>query len=197
MTEEIHDMLIEKYEETGSVYSAFHDFYSKNYLSSMVIQFIENQEANNELIGDENKKLEIKYLVIPKVANAIFLTLYSDFEYFLINLCKAYKETLNLRLKFSDLKGDGIIGALNYLDRVVGIEVKNNNYYQELPHWNKIRNVLIHNSGIIEKESVDSIDRLNIKSAHSLGNELITLSLKDVERFILITENIQKYLIKR
>lgn len=198
MTKTIPEMIIEKYGKYGAIYNSFEDYYHRNYLSFIVIRFIEKLESYNEqYIKDEIRKKENEYLVIPKIANAIFLTLYSDFEYFLLNLCKAYKDSLNLRLKFSDLKGDGIIGMMDYLDRVVGIEVKNNKYYQELPHWNKIRNILVHNSGIIEENALPSIEYLNIKTVDSLGNKIVTLSLEDINRFTSITDNIQNYLVKQ
>lgn len=187
----------EKYGENSPIYRAFEQIYVSHFLTSFVIRYIDKLEENNTKITDLNEKLGNESLVFPKMANALFLTVYSDFEYFLIELCKAYQTSTILRIKLNDLKGEGVIGALDYLDRVVGIDVKNNKYYQELPHWNKIRNYIVHNSAIIDDKCIKSVDYLNIKKASSLDNELICMNFNDVKRFIHITEGIQDYLLKR
>ena len=56
---------------------------------------------------------------------------------------------------------------------------------------------MVHNSGIIEEKAITNIEALNIQAAHSLDNEVIALSLIDIERFILTAEGILLYLIKR
>lgn len=185
------------YEKGSRVYDVFEDNYSRAYLMDQAMSVINGfEEINNENLDTYDSALK-RSLVFPKVANAMFLTIYSDFEYFLIELCKAYEDVLELRVKFNDLKGDGVIGAFDYLDKVVGIDnVKNNECYQDIPHWNRIRNLLIHNSAIIETKWEDSVNRLGLKRAESLGNELISLTFQDCDRFINLVESVQKYLLK-
>lgn len=185
------------YEEGDVVYTVFEDRYSRAHIMDLVMVGIRDfEELNNENVDNHDSAFK-RSLVFPKVANAMFLTIYSDFEYFLIELCKAYRTTLELKVKFDELKGDGVIGAFDYLDKVVGIDdVKDNEYYQDLPHWNKVRNLLIHNSAIIEAKWEDSIGRLNLNRVGSLGNELISLTIQDCDRFINLTDQVQKYLLK-
>lgn len=185
------------YEEGSLVYDVFEDSYSRAYVMGQVMAGINDfEELNNESVDNHDSAFK-RSLVFPKVANAMFLTIYSDFEYFLIELCKAYQATLESKVKFDDLRGDGVIGAFDYLDKVVGIDnVKNNEYYQDIPHWNRVRNLLIHNSAIIETKWEDSISRLNLNRASSLGNELISLTIQDCDRFIHLTDRVQKYLLK-
>lgn len=183
------------YNEGNDIYEVFYDYYSRNYLKNYVISYIDYEIDRNEENDEHTKNLQA-HIVFPMIVNAMFLTMYSDFEYFLLELSKRYKKELDLKLSPSDLKGEGIINAFNYLDKVVNIkDVKVNRYYQDLPHWNRIRNYLIHNSAIIDGKCIDSVQRLNIKTAKSLGNDIIMMDIGDCKRFIDTIENLQKYLI--
>ncbi|PFE06667.1 hypothetical protein [Bacillus cereus] len=190
--------LIEKgYGKGSPVYNAFEEFDIRMYLSESVMRYTEQMIKENENLRDDIEALENKSLVFPKMANALFLTLYGDFEFFINSLCKAYKESNGHTLKVDELKGDGIKRAFHYLDRVVEIEnVKNNTYHEELQHWNVIRNYLIHNSAIIDEKCTKSMEKLGIGTALSLGNEIIQMKFEDCERFINTINKILEYLLK-
>ncbi len=190
--------LIEKgYAKGSPVYNAFEEFDIRMYLSESVMRYTEQIIKDNDNLKGEIEALENKALVFPKMANALFLTLYGDFEFFINSLCKAYKESKGYKLKIDDLTGDGIKRAFHYLDRVVEIEnVKNNIYHEELKHWNVIRNFLIHNSAIINDKCKKSMEKLEIGTALSLGNEIIQMEFEDCERFINTINKIKEYLLK-
>lgn len=184
------------YREGDLVYEVFLDYYYRDYLNSFVMSYIKELESRNNLIEDINKQAENQSLIFPRVANSLFLSIYGEFEYFLISVCNVYKKALNLRIAFNDLKGEGVIGALDYLDRVVGIHTaKNNKYYEKITHWNKIRNYLVHNAGIIDEKCLISVSKLNLKYISSFDNNVIALNFNNCKEFINITQNIQNDLL--
>lgn len=186
-----------QYNKESEIYKVIENYYFTMDLNEYVIRYMSHEVENSLKNEDRYTALLEENLVFPRLSNAVFLMLYADFEYFLMSLCKSYKKTLNLRLKVSDLKGDGVIGAINYLDRVVNIEkAKNNEYYENLSHWNVIRNYLIHNSTIINEKCKKSVQKLEIKTAESFDEEIIVMNINNCKQFVNLTESIQKYLIK-
>ncbi|GLY12233.1 hypothetical protein [Pseudobacillus badius] len=179
-----------KYERENIIFELYEDAHGREFLTSHLLSFAEQIINKNDSNPNDHERQLNDVLVFPKLSNAIFLTIYSEFEHFLISLCKAYKSELNLKIPFNDLRGEGIQGAYKYLDLVVGIEdIRQNSIYNELIHWNKVRNCLVHNSAIIDEKTKESIDILNISTASSLEEYVICLELADCNRFL---ELIQK-----
>lgn len=86
----------------------------------------------------------------PWMYQSAFLSLYSVVEAALDRHCDICKERFNLKLKKEDLKDKGIVRAVNYLENVVEIEeIRSDNRWSKILNLNKLRNDLIHRSGII------------------------------------------------
>ncbi|MGR5910275.1 hypothetical protein ACT7C4_15575 [Bacillus pacificus] len=70
------------YAKGSPVYNAFEEFDIRMYLSESVMRYTEQIIKDNDNLKGEIEALENKALVFPKMANALFLTLYGDFEFF-------------------------------------------------------------------------------------------------------------------
>jgi len=76
------------------------------------------------------------------------LTLWSFFEYELHKLCLLYQREDALKLSVVDLSGKGIDKAVNYLEKIVGLEgLRQTNHWQQLKDLQEIRNAVAHNDG--------------------------------------------------
>lgn len=83
--------------------------------------------------------------------NSIFVSMFSHFEFRLFRLCKIIeKESISL-IKIEHLSGSGITKFYNYLSLVANIKSanKNTNDFNEIQKFQKIRNLITHNGGII------------------------------------------------
>lgn len=76
------------------------------------------------------------------------LTIWGYFEHELDKLCQLYQSEKTYNLALADLKGKGIDRAVNYLQKVAGL-----NTHRESEEWNhlkniqKIRNIIVHQDG--------------------------------------------------
>ncbi|MBZ9537033.1 hypothetical protein KGR20_23015 [Cytobacillus oceanisediminis] len=102
-------------------------------------------------------------IIVPSVANSFFLSVYGDYEYFLVEICKAFKKKKELKLTVGDLHGKGIERSANYFAKVVGLDdIKNTKEWSNLSNWNVIRNKMIHNYGILDDKGIEAANQLDI-----------------------------------
>jgi hypothetical protein len=127
--------------------------------------------------------LIIEPIILPSVSSALFIGMYGDLEFYLNSICNAHKNDKNFEIGLKDIAGNGIERAVTYLNKVVGIRnIKNSPEWNELRHWNRVRNILVHNNGVIRnKEDESSIKYLglNINPKHNK----VYLSINDCAKF--------------
>jgi hypothetical protein len=127
--------------------------------------------------------LIIEPIILPSVSSALFIGMYGDLEFYLNLICAAHKNDLKLDIALKDIAGSGIERAATYLSKVVGIgTVKNSSEWNELKHWNRVRNILVHNNGIIRNQDDErsiAFLGLNINPKHNK----VYLSITDCEKF--------------
>jgi hypothetical protein len=87
---------------------------------------------------------------------SLFAHCYHLLEHRLNHICKFLYKHNKYKLSLDDLKGKGIFRARNYLEKVVGICLPDNsNEWEEIVIYSKIRNIIVHNDGRIDKSNPD------------------------------------------
>lgn len=139
-----------------------------NQISSDVYSAFENGEEDFIQQIVEIDTSIVQENVNPLLSEAYFLAAYNCLEYSLNFLCSAWQKQESTKLKFKDISGQGIPRAILYLEKVVGLnKIKNSEEWQQLTHWNTVRNCLVHNSGILRNDKdKQSVNYLGIKTKH-------------------------------
>lgn len=122
----------------------------------------ESNFIRNELIeGIKHQyNYEIKENFQQVVWSSLFITTYSFFETALSNMCKYYAEKVNCSIKLNDINGKGFVRSKTYFKKVMKINFPDNKpTWSHIVRYNKIRNILAHNGGYIEKP--EDISMLN------------------------------------
>jgi hypothetical protein len=111
---------------------------------------------------------EAEYLLVYRnlAFESFIIWLCGYLEKELNNLCDRLKKRHNLNLKLSDITGKGIKRARIYMEKVCGLVLPEEDIWKELIYLTEIRNVIVHNDGIImssriEKDIKRFIDQQN------------------------------------
>jgi hypothetical protein len=112
-------------------------------LGNKLIESFTKEDINNQFLQFGN-------ILEERLSKSIVMSLYGFMEYSLFRLCKKFEEILEIELKIKDVYGRGMQQLLRYLE-CIGIKNVRRNKYKNLVAWNKVRNYLTHNDGIIEK----------------------------------------------
>lgn len=171
-----------------------HEFYSKP---------IDGITEHLKYIISEMHKLQNKQIndILPQIIwSSIFVFNYGEFENSLNRLSKIFAEKLPLHINESDLKDRGIIRSKKYLSKVVGLDLNvEDELWQRLLKYLKIRNILLHNAGTIDKKNdknlynyINSIDSINLidSSKMEFNNLFINETLNDYVSFLEYLLNI-------
>lgn len=76
------------------------------------------------------------------------ITVYSSFEYQLIELCTLFQREKGLTIEVTDLKDRGILQAANYLEKVARLDTnRGSRQWQTINHIRIVRNVFVHRDG--------------------------------------------------
>ncbi|MEK3905025.1 hypothetical protein [Paenibacillus sp. FSL R7-0179] len=172
-----YDLSSQMYKIYLDIMGTFSNYeFAYQYISGSAKKDIEEaQEPGMHLI--------IEPLILPAVSNALFIGMYGDVEAYLNKICNAHKTSKNLNISLKDISGQGIERAVTYLNKVVGIEgIKSSTEWSELKKWNLIRNILVHNNGVIRDNNdvtiINSL-RLGIDSEENR----VSLVIDDCDRF--------------
>lgn len=116
-------------------------------------------------------------------AASLFVTNYSFLEYQLLLICKSLHSIKNFPIKLSDLKGEGIFLAGNYLKKVVGLSdfPDQTAHWNEICQYNRIRNFVVHNNSQLNDSDGANAIKLYIKNKSSItldANDRFQISLK-------------------
>lgn len=93
--------------------------------------------------------------------NSIYISIFSHFEFRLFRLCKLLEEKSVSPMKINHLTGSGITKFYNYLNLVANIESadKSSNFFSEIQKFQKTRNLITHNGGIILTDKNNKITK--------------------------------------
>lgn len=83
--------------------------------------------------------------------NSIFVSMFSHLEYKLFLYCKAIEKDSAFKIKLENLSGSTLIKYFNYLNLVANVKSasKDTISYQNLILFQKVRNTLVHNGGVM------------------------------------------------
>ncbi len=159
---------------------------NKNEFLEDLYNYYPKQENESDFIKNELMKgikyqynYEIKENLQQVLWSSLFITTYSFFETSLSYMCKYYAENANCSIKLNDIYGKGFLRSRTYFKKVMNI-----NFPDDKPSWshivkyNRIRNILAHNDGYIEKPEDVRMLEAYVKNEKTLtiNNNFITLS---------------------
>jgi hypothetical protein len=139
--------------------------------------------------------------------NSIFISSFSLFEVQLYKITNIVEYELNLNIKVKDINGKGIYQYRKYLDLVASIQIaKKNKPWLEIDKYQKVRNKLVHNGGLIitDPSKTDQLEKdeiykfLKSKNVHVLGSlgRIRIKNLKLINDFTALTIKISDDLIE-
>jgi hypothetical protein len=144
----------------------------------------------NEYLSDGYYAIE--QICIGLHGASILVLLYSFLENAMNRLCKSLAKKNSYPLALSDLKGEGIARARNYLEKLAGADFKSlNGEWSKLQFLNKIRNCIVHREGDVSISKDASIAKtINTTPGFSLRNErLITVERDYIDASITTIES--------
>lgn len=151
------------------------------------IEYMEDSDYDDEFHIALYEDFEKRFMTIKVdhhniMKNSVFLQMYFTFEDTLFQYCKVLQAVSENKIKLKDLNGQGIEKYKNYLSKVFNLElVFSSNDWSLITCFNQIRNVLVHNGGIISEQNSE---RFN-KSINRSGQQIY--SSKDDQ--IIINDN--------
>lgn len=181
------------YDLSSPMYQTYLDFMATFGNYELACTYIAGSAKQDiEAAKEPGMHLIIEPLIIPAVSNALFIGMYGDAEAYLNKICNVHKELKNLNINLKEIAGQGIERAGTYLNKVVGIEgIKSSTEWSELKKWNIVRNILVHNNGVIrDNNDLTAIKSLELK-IDSDENKVV-LILKDCDRLNLLLYNFFK-----
>ena len=125
----------------------------------------------------------------PWMFQSTFLSLYSVVEASLDRHCDICQKQFNLSVRKEDLKDKGIARAVGYLEKVVEVEkITADNRWAKMLNLNKLRNDIIHRSGIVENPKNISLYKYEFNIELVDGKIYI-----NYENMITIYEHIERF----
>jgi len=140
----------------------------------------EYAEFKSESLIDDSYSLE--FVSKQLFRHSTLISIYSFIEYQLKKICDSLDTKMFLPMKPKDFAGSGVDKYSKYLLYVSSIDIKKDKKYfwEELERFKKIRNILVHESGVVKKTDIDINNY--IKSNSNLSLEHDKLFIK--ERYI-------------
>ena len=101
---------------------------------------------------DSAESWALRHLYPTTIRYAVFIAIYSQFEFYLNETCKELEP--KHKIKLSDLKDRGLTRANTYLKKVAGIDAPfSQQSWQKLTDINCLRNWIVHANGMIEADN--------------------------------------------
>ncbi|MBU8729152.1 hypothetical protein KM915_03660 [Cytobacillus oceanisediminis] len=168
------------------------------------IAYMEHDDYDDDVHIEWYEDFEKRFMSIKVdhhniMKNSVFLQVYFTFEDTLYQYCKVLEAVSKSKIKLKDLNGQGIEKYKNYLSKVFNLEnAFSSNEWNIITCYNQIRNVLVHNGGIVSennKEKVNkSINQIGQKQVYFNKDEQITIgdNWEVIKLFNLFFENLNK-----
>jgi hypothetical protein len=180
----IKNVELKGFDITSEMYSIYMNIMSTFWNYEATYKYISGSAKEDiESAIEPGEHLIIEPIIIPSVSSAIFIGMYSDFEAYLNMICNAHSNNNGSAIVLKDISGSGIERAVTYLTKVVGLtNLKSTAEWNDLKHWNRVRNILVHNNRVIRNDVDEkSIKFLNLK-INSKQNRVYLL-VDDCEKF--------------
>ncbi len=122
---------------------------------------------------------------------SMFITLYNFLEHQLNETCRGIGDELESRLRLRDLRGSGIERAFLFLKLVPEFQFeKINEALSFIKNANRLRNIVVHNGGILPSEEDEEVNRFVIAQASLYGGPGREIVFR--KEFVpLFTENVR------
>ena len=146
----------------------YHAVGIENHLKSEANKLTDYYEKETENLSDDEKREYFELYnsdeyyrleeIFPQIQRKSELVgIYTVLEHNLNLLCLIYQKHMNLKLKLSDIKAEGIIDtAKKYLEKVVGLKFPSNHKsWSEIKNIQRIRNLFVHNDGKLKGSDKD------------------------------------------
>lgn len=113
-----------------------------------LLEIIKNKEGRtNDWFEESAHYANIDWIFL----NSILLSAYSFFEHHLLKLCRIVEKEFQPKIQIEHISGNGVIKFCSYLFLVGNIQGANRSLkeWQEINHFQKIRNLIAHNGGMM------------------------------------------------
>lgn len=150
------------------------------------------KEHHDDIIESYSWDFHLNNTIHPSIhRESVTITLFSFFEHQLNDLCKDISSCLKDQIKLKDLHGQGIERAQTYLSKIANFDwSKVNGSWGYLKSAQRIRNLLVHNGGRINKYKDKDKDKLLkfIESNKNLRIETVSIGQDgaNIEKRIII-----------
>lgn len=93
--------------------------------------------------------------------NSIFISAYAFFEHHLLNLSSVIEEKSDNKIKLNNISGKGVFKYRDYLFLVGGFQAADpkREEWLAVDNFNKIRNLIVHNGGIMLKDTSQKLEQ--------------------------------------
>ncbi|MGA2405283.1 MAG: hypothetical protein ABSF81_00845 [Bacteroidales bacterium] len=107
---------------------------------------------------DDIIKYDQTYIEI--LMNSTFISSYSLFENSFCRICKHAQKEKGKQINLNDLSGKGINQCKKYIEKVIEIDLSSlYTEWEEIQNYNKVRNLIVHNSANFEKDKSKALER--------------------------------------
>ena len=109
----------------------------------------------------------IKYdrTYIELLMNSTFISSYSLFESSFSRICKHAQKEKGTQINLNDLSGKGINQCKKYIEKAIEIDLSSLcTNWQEIQNYNKVRNLIVHNSANFEKDKNKALENQEMYS---------------------------------
>jgi hypothetical protein len=166
-----------------------------NFDDSNLLKTINNFSAFNintflqdrEKIASEYEKIKKNFIAIFRESLIVFL--YSNLEHYLQNICNYLQDMKKTNVSYTDIQGKGVFQTINFLKLLCNINLKETKEWQEINCFNKVRNAIVHNKGLIKEEE--------IKQSAFYQNKMIQLNttknVKDNKKKLQVNKGALEY----
>jgi hypothetical protein len=128
---------------------AIHDNLQQTIADIGVIAKDMNEEENSDFyISYEDELIELRNIFPELLFSSFAISWYSFVEHELIHICEILKLRISISIKDNFRYGEGIERAYKFLIEARNYRIENN-HWEELNKIRKIRNMLVHQKGIL------------------------------------------------
>jgi len=143
-------------------------------------------EQLSEFEIDDVEEYAYYYDEFPKILrNHLLVSAYSLFEYDMKAICRSIKDKQNIRISLSDLKGN-LLEQVKLYWRLANLDLPcDQDTWEEISKYCKVRNCIVHDSGLIKRDDKDLITYVQGKG---LIKKRVVIFDKDAEPEVGLTK---------
>jgi hypothetical protein len=143
-------------------------------------KYLNNPESDDELGQKFNFQRNHSNDLLNEYPNTLrkstFISLWSNFEKSLNDLCEVYEYHLSLKVNFTDMKGKGIERSKLYLTKIIHLNFPTSSNWDKIMKLKRIRDKIVHSYSEVNDE--DSQLLSDIKSFKNL--KLYSINKKSI-----------------